>query len=81
MEDTRSPHCIRTEEHQRYKRDERGMGLEEFTNELCVWRPNWTNEPNGDALVRRDGNAAISTVQGTVAEPASSNGAELCCTW
>jgi hypothetical protein len=25
VEDTRSPHCIRSEEHQRYKRDERGM--------------------------------------------------------
>jgi 2-polyprenyl-3-methyl-5-hydroxy-6-metoxy-1,4-benzoquinol methylase/GT2 family glycosyltransferase len=44
MEDTRSPHCIRSEEHQRYKTDERGMGLEEFTRELCVWRPNWSGE-------------------------------------
>jgi hypothetical protein len=48
MEDTRSPHCIRSDEHQRYKRDERGMGLEEFTEELCVWRPNWESGPNGD---------------------------------
>ena len=44
MEDTRSPHCIRSEEHQRYKREERGMELEEFTKELCVWRPNWGAE-------------------------------------
>jgi hypothetical protein len=41
MEDSRSPHCIRSDEHERYKRDERGMGLEEFTNELCAWRPHW----------------------------------------
>jgi hypothetical protein len=39
MEDTRSPHCIRTEEHERYKRTMRGMSLEEFTRELCVWKP------------------------------------------
>jgi hypothetical protein len=39
MEDTRSPHCIRTEEHERYKRDLRGMSLDEFTQELCVWKP------------------------------------------
>jgi 2-polyprenyl-3-methyl-5-hydroxy-6-metoxy-1,4-benzoquinol methylase len=53
MEDTRSPHCIRSAEHQCYKRDERGMGLEEFTKELCVWRPNWTDEPNGDGQARQ----------------------------
>jgi GT2 family glycosyltransferase len=47
MEDTRSPHCIRSDEHQHYKREERGMGLEEFTHELCVWRPNWEGETNG----------------------------------
>jgi len=39
MEDTRSPHCIRTDEHEQYKQDLRGMSLEEFTQELCVWRP------------------------------------------
>jgi SAM-dependent methyltransferase len=44
MEDTRSAHCIRSDEHQRYKREERGMELDEFTNELCVWRPNWSSE-------------------------------------
>jgi hypothetical protein len=39
MEDTRSMHCIRTEEHERYKRDLRGMSLDEFTQKLCVWKP------------------------------------------
>jgi hypothetical protein len=39
MEDTRSPHCIRTDEHQQYKQALRGMSLEEFTQELCVWKP------------------------------------------
>ncbi|MBI3463244.1 MAG: glycosyltransferase [Planctomycetes bacterium] len=39
MEDTRSPHCVRTHEHQAYKQALRGMSLEEFTQELCVWKP------------------------------------------
>jgi hypothetical protein len=39
MEDTRSPHCIRTKEHEEYKQALRGMSLEEFTDQLCVWRP------------------------------------------
>lgn len=39
MEDTRSPHCIRTEEHEQYKQALRGMSLDEFTQELCVWKP------------------------------------------
>lgn len=39
MEDTRSPYCIRTPEHEAYKHALRGVGLEEFTRELCVWRP------------------------------------------
>ena len=41
MEDIRSPRCVRTAEHQRYKHALRGMSLEEFTEQLCVWRPNW----------------------------------------
>ena len=39
MEDTRSPHCIRTQEHESYKQQMRGMSLDEFTEALCVWRP------------------------------------------
>ena len=39
MEDTRSEHCIRSDEHQSYKRAMRGLSLEEFTQELCVWKP------------------------------------------
>ncbi|HJT36567.1 MAG TPA: hypothetical protein VJ783_31380 [Pirellulales bacterium] len=39
MEDTRSAYCIRTPEHESYKHALRGMGLDEFTRELCVWRP------------------------------------------
>jgi glycosyltransferase involved in cell wall biosynthesis len=39
MEDTRSPHCVRSSEHEQYKRAMRGMSLDEFTEELCVWRP------------------------------------------
>ena len=39
MEDTRSPFCITNEEHQTYKRQMRGMSLEQFTDQLCVWNP------------------------------------------
>lgn len=39
MEDTRSPFCITTEEHQNYKQQMRGMSLEQFTDKLCVWNP------------------------------------------
>jgi|GEM_PF-3387821 len=39
MEDTRSPFCITTEEHQTYKQQMRGMSLEQFTDKLCVWNP------------------------------------------
>jgi len=39
MEDARSPHCIRTAGHERYKQELRGMSLDEFTQALCVWRP------------------------------------------
>jgi hypothetical protein len=39
MEDTRSDHCIRTQEHEAYEQAMRGMSLDEFTKELCVWRP------------------------------------------
>ncbi|HEX5443905.1 MAG TPA: methyltransferase domain-containing protein [Pirellulales bacterium] len=39
MEDTRSAYCIRTPEHEAYKHALRGVGLEEFTRELCVWQP------------------------------------------
>lgn len=39
MEDTRSPFCITTEEHQNYKLQMRGMSLEQFTDKLCVWNP------------------------------------------
>ena len=39
MEDTRSRHCIRTSEHEEYKQSLRGMSLDEFTRELCVWKP------------------------------------------
>jgi len=39
MEDTRSPHCVRTAEHEAYKQTMRGMSLDEFTQALCVWRP------------------------------------------
>lgn len=39
MEDTRSPWCVRSEAHEKYKHEMRGMGLQEFTDELCVWRP------------------------------------------
>ncbi|HVC92192.1 MAG TPA: hypothetical protein VND64_00800, partial [Pirellulales bacterium] len=42
MEDVRSPRCIRTAEHQEYKQALRGMSLEQFTEDLCVWRPIWT---------------------------------------
>jgi len=41
MEDVRSPRSIRTAEHEAYKQAMRGMSLEEFTRELCVWRPIW----------------------------------------
>jgi hypothetical protein len=41
MEDTRSPKCIRTPEHQAYKQALRGMSLEQFTDQLCVWHPHW----------------------------------------
>ena len=44
MEDTRSPRCVRTDEHQAYKKALRGMSLEQFTQELCVWRPSWMQE-------------------------------------
>jgi hypothetical protein len=44
MEDLRSPHCIRTPEHQAYKRALRDMTLEQFTEALCVWRPHWEGE-------------------------------------
>jgi hypothetical protein len=43
MEDTRSQHCVRTPEHEQYKHELRGMSLDEFTRELCVWRPNETH--------------------------------------
>ncbi|MEX2118242.1 MAG: glycosyltransferase [Pirellulales bacterium] len=49
MEDTRSAHCIRSAEHQQYKRQQRGMDLEEFTNELCVWRPAWPESADGSS--------------------------------
>jgi len=39
LEDTRSPHCVRTAEHQAYKQALRGMSLEQSTEALCVWRP------------------------------------------
>lgn len=39
MEDTRSPYCIRTPERESYKHALRGVGLDQFTSELCVWRP------------------------------------------
>jgi hypothetical protein len=45
MEDTRSAHCIRTPEHEQYKRELRGMSLDEFTQALCVWRPHWQDAP------------------------------------
>jgi glycosyltransferase involved in cell wall biosynthesis len=50
MEDTRSPRCVRTPEHQEYKRALRGMSLEQFTEELCVWRPMWDAQGTGDRL-------------------------------
>ena len=39
LEDTRSPHCIHSDEHQAYKQALRGMNLEQSTEALCVWRP------------------------------------------
>ena len=39
LEDTRSPHCIRSADHQAYKQALRGMNLEQSTEALCVWRP------------------------------------------
>jgi GT2 family glycosyltransferase len=56
MEDVRSPHCIRTAEHQAYKRDLRDMSLEEFTQELCVWRPHWEGD-DGKRGGGEEGNA------------------------
>jgi hypothetical protein len=51
MEDVRSPRTIRTAEYEAYKQDMRGMGLEQFTQELCVWRPIWEgNAGKGDRL-------------------------------
>jgi hypothetical protein len=44
MEDTRSQYCIRTAEHENYKQAQRGMSLEQFTQELCIWRPHWEDE-------------------------------------
>jgi O-antigen biosynthesis protein len=44
MEDTRSAYCIRSPEHQQYKQALRGMDLEQFTEALCVWRPNWEKD-------------------------------------
>jgi hypothetical protein len=49
MEDTRSPRCIRTPEYEQYKRDLRGMSPEQFTQELCVWRPSWMQSAGADA--------------------------------
>lgn len=72
MEDTRSPHCIRSEEHQQYKREERGMGLEEFTRELCVWRPNVEPEPNGNQLRESPGRSGALAA---VLEPGQCSGA------
>ncbi|HVX12039.1 MAG TPA: glycosyltransferase [Pirellulales bacterium] len=62
MEDTRSPHCIRSEDHQRYKRQERGMGLEEFTKELCVWQPHWPSAPVETVPTARNGERDQSTL-------------------
>ena len=47
MEDVRSRRCIRTPEHQQYKQALRGMSLEQFTEELCVWRPHWAQGESG----------------------------------
>jgi hypothetical protein len=47
MEDVRSPHCIRTAEHQAYKQALRDMTLEQFTEALCVWKPHWEGEKRG----------------------------------
>ena len=46
MEDVRSARSIRTAEHEAYKQAMRGMSLEEFTRELCVWRPIWEGTGN-----------------------------------
>ncbi|HWB11545.1 MAG TPA: glycosyltransferase [Pirellulales bacterium] len=80
MEDTRSPHCIRSEEHQSYKREERGMGLEEFTQELCVWRPNWESEPNGNGSAPSGHSPHAANLMGATmaADPAAGNGAARC---
>ena len=76
MEDTRSPHCIRSEEHQRYKRDERGMGLEEFTEALCVWKPNWDSGPNGHGPALPQGVPGQAAAGATAAAASTSgNGA------
>jgi len=48
MEDTRSPRCVRTDEHQAYKQALRGMSLEQFTQEMCVWRPSWMQKDGGN---------------------------------
>jgi 2-polyprenyl-3-methyl-5-hydroxy-6-metoxy-1,4-benzoquinol methylase len=81
MEDTRSPHCIRSEEHQRYKREERGMGLEEFTQELCVWRPDWQSSPNGNGRTAPQGDSSCPAgFAGATAmiDPTVDNGAVPC---
>jgi 2-polyprenyl-3-methyl-5-hydroxy-6-metoxy-1,4-benzoquinol methylase len=68
-EDTRSRHCIRSAEHQDYKQALRGMDLEEFTQELCVWRPHWADEKTpaeGDSRSLASASAAAA-----VAEPAA----------
>lgn len=63
MEDTRSRYCIRSEEHQRYKQALRGMDLDQFTEALCVWRPDWSNgEGQGAGNKGRGSRADASSV-------------------
>jgi 2-polyprenyl-3-methyl-5-hydroxy-6-metoxy-1,4-benzoquinol methylase/GT2 family glycosyltransferase len=64
MEDTRSLHCIHSEEHERYKLAERGMALEAFTKELCVWRPLWETERGRDRETERGSAVAAERHRG-----------------
>jgi 2-polyprenyl-3-methyl-5-hydroxy-6-metoxy-1,4-benzoquinol methylase len=75
MEDTRSPRCIRSQEHQEYKRALRDMTLEQFTQELCVWRPSWM-QANAERTNRLDETAAPDPVahQGNGRPPSASGG-------
>ena len=64
MEDTRSQRCVRTAAHQEYKQRLRGMSLEQFTQELCVWRPQWETR-EGEERSQEKGESGQSAELGT----------------